>query len=629
MQTKQAIQWIIDKLREDQTSDGSWDYAFETGILTDAYMIVLIRTLELKDKEELIKGLAGRILSKQRDNGTWKLFPDEKNEGNLALTVESYYALLYSGYYLENDARLLSAKEFIKANGGLENVNIYTKIMLAITGQYKWPALFPIPVEVMLLPLSFPVNFYQLSVYGRTNLAPILILSEKKFSKMTPLSPDLSDLYTDRSKDEEWAFPMEYRSIFSTIDQGVKNLIGLPAQLHSMAMDQAKSYMLDRLEPDGTFYSYFSSTFLMIYALLSLGHPKNDPVILKAMQGLLSMKTEIEGFPHIQFTTANLWNTSLISTALQAAGVPSDDPLILNANRYLLKRQHVKFGDWVIHNPQGEPGGWGFSNINTMNPDMDDTTASLRALREQAVENSSVLEAWDKGTLWLCTMQNDDGGWASFEKNIRNQWIAILPIEKAEYMFSDPSSADLTGRTLEFFGNYTTLPKSDPLIKRAVNWLLSNQESDGSWYSRWGICYINGTWAAVTGLRAAGMPTNNRAIHSAANWIKSIQNTDGGWGESCLSDIQKKYVPLQTSTLTDTSWALEILMNAEQQLSKEIRDGVQYLLCSVKKEDWTTEYPKGQAMSGTFYIHYHSYRLIFPLLALAHYREKYEEDEGI
>ncbi|MCP3028618.1 prenyltransferase/squalene oxidase repeat-containing protein [Halobacillus sp. A5] len=623
IQTGQGIQWLIDKLNEDQLSDGSWNYPFDTGVLTDAYMIILIRTLEREDKEELIEGLAARIISKKEDNGWWKLYHDEP-KGNLALTVESYYALLYSGYYAKNDSRLLEARSFITSNGGIEKVNIFSKIMLAITGQYKWPSLFPVPVEVMLLPLSFPLNFYQISVYGRTNLAPILIVAENKFSKKTSLSPDLSDLFIDRTEDEKWEYPAEWRSLFSTIESGVKSLIGLPSHLHSLAIERAESYILDRLEPDGTFYSYFSSTFLMVFALLSLKYPKNHTLISKAVDGLISMKTEIKGLPHMQYTTANVWNTSLISTALQSAGVPANASVISNANRYLLERQHYKFGDWAIHNPQGRPGGWGFSNVNTMNPDMDDTTAVLRSIVEMVPGIPAYREAWDRGLYWLFTMQNDDGGWASFEKNIKNKWIEFLPVEKAEYMFSDPSSADLTGRTIEFFGNYTNLARTHPAIKQAVNWLMDYQETNSSWYSRWGICYINGTWAAVTGLRAVGLPTANRAIPSAVTWLKSIQNSDGGWGESCLSDSKKEYVPLRSSTLTDTAWALDALIMAEDHPSKEIHRGVEYLLNSIKKEDWTTEYPKGQAMAGTFYIHYHSYRFIFPLLALAHYRDKFE-----
>lgn len=615
--TAAGMKRLIAVLRKDQSPDGSWNYPFETGISTDAYMIILLRTLEIHD-EKLIKGLAARILSKQEENGAWKLFPDEQ-DGNANATLEAYYGLLYSGYIEKEDARMKAAREFIQEHGGMENANIFTKIMLASTGQYPWPESFPIPVEIMLLPLSFPFNFYQFSVYGRVNLAPILILSEKKFSLKTKNSPDLSDLLTTRTR---WEIQPEYRSLLSSLKEDVEELLGLPEQLHSMAMDRAKDYMLERIEPDGTFYSYFSSTFLMIFALLSLGYSKDEPVIKNAVEGLKSLRTDIDGLPHIQYANASIWNTSLINTALQLAGVSSNDPAVKKANTYLLKRQHDQLGDWAIHNPHAKPGGWGFSDINTLNPDVDDTTASLRAIARSVEGSSEYQDAWDRGIQWLVSMQNDDGGWPSFERNTENSWLAFFPIEKGEYMFGDPASADLTGRTLEFLGNYTNLPVAESLIKNAVNWLVENQEQDGSWYGRWGICYIYGTWAAVTGLVATGY-ANHPSVRKACDWLKKIQNEDGGWGESCLSDSQKSYVPLNASTLTDTAWAVDALIAAEDQPTEQIQKGIQYLLNSIDKEDWTTVYPKGQALAGSFYIHYHSYRYIFPLMALAHYRGKF------
>lgn len=619
--TVSSMNDLITQLRKDQSSDGSWNYPFETGISTDAYMIILLRTLEIHD-EKLIQGLAARIISKQEENGAWKIFEDEK-DGNATATLEAYYGLLYSGYIQKEDPRMKAAREFILEHGGMESVNVFTKIMLSSTGQYKWPESFPVPVEIMLLPLSFPFNFYQFSVYGRVNLAPILILAEKKFSIKTKNSPDLSDLLLTRSGEVQWDIQPEYRSLLSFIKEGVEDLLGLPEQFHSLAMDRAKKYMLERIEPDGTFYSYFSSTFLMIFALLSLGYSKDDPIVKNAVTGLKSLRTDIDGLPHMQYANAGVWNTSLINASLQLAGLSPEDSAVKKANTYLLQRQHDQFGDWVIHNPNALPGGWGFSDVNTRNPDIDDTTASLRAIARSVEDNSKIQEAWNRGTQWLLSMQNDDGGWPSFERNTENPWLDFLPIEKGEYIFGDPTSADLTGRTLEFLGNYTNLLDHDPSVQNAINWLLNNQEQNGSWYGRWGVCYIYGSWAAVTGLIASGMSKDHPSIQKAADWLKSIQNEDGGWGESCLSDSEKSYVPLHASTLTDTAWALDALITAEDQPTEEIQKGIHCLVHSIDKEDWTTAYPKGQAMAGSFYIHYHSYRYIFPLMALAHYHRKF------
>jgi sporulenol synthase len=620
------INRIIDRLKKDQTQNGTWNYPFETGISTDAYMIILLRSLQIND-EQLIQELSKRILSKQEGNGSWKLFIDE-GLGNLTATAEAYYALLYSGYYSQVDKPLGAARKFILANGGIEKCHMLMKIMLSITGQHKWPNFFPIPIETILLPLTFPINFFDFSVFGRANLAPIMILASKKYTIRTSKSPNLANIFINRNHngDDEFFALMrsnEYRSIFSTITSGIKSLIGFPEQLQQLALERAKQYMLDRIEPDGTFNSYFSSTFLMIFALLALGYPKNHPIIRNAISGLKSMKCQIDGKTHIQYTTATVWNTSLISYSLQESGIPDSDPVLEKATHYLLSRQQYKFGDWVIHNPNSLPGGWGFSDINTIHPDIDDTTSTLRVLRNQMNNIPRIPQSWESGIRWLFSMQNDDGGWSAFEKNVNKGIFHFIPIQGAEFLIADPSTPDLTGRTLEFFGHYTNLSKNHPSMNQAIHWLLDHQERNGSWYGRWGICYIYGTWAAITGLTSVGVSPSHSSIQKAVKWLKHIQNPDGGWGESCKSDMEKTYIPLGASTLTQTAWALDTLISTSKKPTPEIIAGVKFLLENGNRVDWTTDYPTGQGMAGGFYIHYHSYRYIFPLLALSHYHQKY------
>ncbi len=617
---------IINIVKNDQSANGSWVYPFETGIKTDAWMIILLRSLEIND-EALIQSLVRRIVSKQEENGAWKLFDDEKN-GNLTATVDAYYALLYSGYHQKNDKEMLAAKRQILALGGIENVHLFTKIMLALTGQYKWPRYFPLPPEIILFPLSFPINYFDISVFGRANLTPILIVGNKRFSLKTTRSPNLQDLFQSRENEHQddnfWNESAEWRSLSTYMQQAIKSMLNFPANIRATAIKQAEKYMIDRLEPDGTFSNYFSSTFLMIFALLSLDYSKSHPVIQKALTGLKSMTTLINGQVHMQYTTATVWNTNLLSYALQEAGVSFEDTTIQKANHYLLSRQHYRYGDWAIHNPNSLPGGWGFSDLNTMHPDIDDTTASLRAIHRAVKHNTSYRHAWDRGINWLLTMQNNDGGWPAFEKNVNKKLLTYLPIEGGEYIFLDPSTADLTGRTLEFFGNFTNLTSNHSSIKNGVKWLKQNQEKDGSWYGRWGICYIYGTWAAVTGMISVGVSPNDPSIIQALNWLKSIQNSDGGWGESCNSDIYRTYIPLNASTITQTAWAVDTLISASEKTTSEIDAGIQFLLTASKKEDWTKHYPKGQGLAGEFYMHYHSYDYIFSLLALSHYHKKYK-----
>ncbi len=261
--------------------------------------------------------------------------------------------------------------------------------------------------------------------------------------------------------------------------------------------------------------------------------------------------------------------------------------------------------------------------MNTLHPDVDDTTAALRSIRRSAGSDPSYGTSWIKGVDWLLSMQNRDGGWAAFAKNTDLGILRHLPIEGADAAATDPSTADLTGRTLEFLGNHAGMKLETGRIQRAIAWLLRHQQADGSWYGRWGISYIYGTWAAVTGLTAAGLPGDHPAIRKAVAWLLRIQNPDGGWGESCRSDIVKKYAPLGASTPSQTAWAVDALIAGEQKPTAELERGIRYLLLSQNKLDWTAAYPTGAGLPDGLYIHYHSYRYIWPLLALAHYREKF------
>jgi sporulenol synthase len=615
---------LVAQLKDKQSKDGSWRFCFESSSMTDAYMIILLRSLRIHD-EELIKSLVKRIEVRQSDHGAWKLYEDEA-EGNISATVEAYYALLYSGYKQKGDKEMEKAKQFIISQGGLAKVSSLTKFMLGMTGQYPWPRYFPVPIEILLLPQTFLINFFDFVGYARVHMAPILIIADKKFSVKWNNTPDLSELLNIRGLEGESFEELrsyEARSFLSLLKHSVKKIIGLPSDLHRLAIEQAKRYMLNRIEPDGTLYSYFSATFLMIFALLSLGYSENDPVIKKAVKGLKALVCHIDGHAHIQNSTSTVWDTALISHALQTSGMDITSQTIHKASQYLLQRQHYKYGDWFIHNLSTLPGGWGFSDINTINPDVDDTTSALRALRKIANQSPTLRQSWYRGTSWVLSMQNDDGGWPAFEKNTNKKILKLIPIDGSESASIDPSTADLTGRTLEFLGKEANLNLYHPQIKSGVEWLEDNQKEDGSWYGRWGIFYIYGTWAAITGMSAVGINKENTSVQKGIHWLEKIQNDDGGWGESCKSDIEKRYISLGSSTPSQTSWALDALISFYDNPTDKINRGVECLIKKLNDHDWTYVYPTGAGLPGGFYFNYHSYNYIWPLLTLSHYMEKY------
>jgi sporulenol synthase len=618
-----AIKNLIEQLRTMQSNDGSWRFCFESGPMTDAYTIILLRSLENNQEEWLIEQLAKRLLHKQERNGAWKLFHDEK-EGNLSATVEAYFALLYSGYVNKLSENMKQAKIFIIKHGGLTNTSNFTKIMLALTGQIPWPKHLQFPIEFILLPRTSPINFYDLVGYARVHFAAILISSNLNFKLKTSRTPNLSDLVLELFPNDIEFDSEEARFIASNIKEEITKLLDLPMQLRKSALKKAERFMLERIEPDGLLFSYVSSTIFMIFSLLALGYSKNHPLITKAVIGIKNQVCLTTNFFHVENSPSTIWDTALLTYVLQKAGVSESDEIIKQSTEYLLLRQHFIYGDWTFNNPKTLPGGWGFSDINTFIPDVDDTTASLRALKQTVLEHPQHRNSWFRGIDWVLSMQNNDGGWAAFEKNTDKKILKFFPFDASGHVLIDPSTTDLTGRTLEYLGNYAKLLLPHPQLEKASKWLLTNQEKDGSWYGRWGICYIYGTWAAITGMKAIGIDSSHPSIKRGVNWLISIQNEDGGWGESCSSDILNKYVPLEASTPSQTAWALDALIAAHDQPTEAIQKGITYLIEHLHQNHWTTEYPTGAGLPGGFYIHYHSYKYIWPLLSLSNYRNKFE-----
>lgn len=611
-------------LIQKQEPDGTWHFCFENGIIIDAYVIILFQTLNIEN-EVLIRQLHDRILAEQQPEGCWKLHFDE-DEGNLSASIEAYYALLYSGYSVRTDEPMQRAKCFIQSKGGLGKVtSILTKIILAATGQMKWPAsISSIPLEVLLLPTFSPINFFEFSGYSRVHLTPMLIMADRHFSIKTAQTPELDDLKVDRIHTDE-PHSREYQELLDSIQSELRRLIGTPRSIHEAAITKAEQLILQRIEPDGTLYSYASSTILMIFSLLALGYNKHHPLITHAIQGITAMQCSLDDKTTIQNSPSTVWDTALLAYAMQKSGINDGHVAIRKAAAYLLSKQHHKTADWNIHNPNPIPGGWGFSDSNTLNPDVDDTTAALRAIQTLSETDPSYRESWNRGLNWVLSMQNEDGGWPAFEKNTNKKMLTWLAIEGAKSAAIDPSEADLTGRTLEYLGNFCGLDIRHEFIKYGTKWLFKHQEKDGSWYGRWGICYIYGTWAALTGLEAVGVSSNHTAVQKGAQWLLRIQNPDGGWGESCRSDRLLRYVPLRESTPSQTAWALDALIAVHPQPTAQINKGIYRLIASLQEDNWMTSYPTGAGLPGNYYTHYHSYRYIWPLLTLSHYREKYRD----
>lgn len=591
--------------------------------MTDAYMLLLYEILGI-GRKEIREGLAQRLLSLS-DNGIWKLYSDEK-EGNVSATMEASLALVAAGFKELSDPLIRNSQAFVREQGGMEAAGSLTKVMLTLTGLNGWPHHAQVPVKLFLLPWWFPISFFDFVGFTRAHVAPILLASHRQFSIRLPRGPvDVTPWIGESGTGKR---SVTLAELERKIDELLPRMSISGSGLDRLAEEQGLRFIVNRVESDGTLYSYFSTTFLMIFGLMAVGYRRDHPFLLQAIKGVERFLFPVEGGLHLQETTSTVWDTALISYALQESGMTADDPVIRKAGRYLLSRQQVRYGDWALRNPGVPPGGWGFSDINTINPDLDDTSYSLRALGSWAKVDSRVRQAWDQGARWALSMQNRDGGWSAFEKNTDKKWPKLLlPAMDAQTVWTDPSSIDLTGRMLEWIGNHLGWKRGHPTVERAVRFLVKGQESDGSWFGRWGIAYIYGTWAALTGLSAVGYQKGHTFVDRGVRWLLSVQNADGGWGESCRSDVIRNYVPLKVSTAVQTAWAVDALVAVHDSTTPSIEAGVRRLLELCEDPGETVKYPTGGGLSGQFYIHYHSYRYIWPLIALSHYREKYEKKQ--
>ncbi|WP_219837678.1 prenyltransferase/squalene oxidase repeat-containing protein [Paenibacillus sp. R14(2021)] len=619
-----GIDGLTQHLLQTQASDGSWRMGFiEGGTSMDAAAIMLLQSAGI-GRPKLVRDLADRIWAKQSADGAWRIHPDEQ-AGHASATAECYIALQYAGVS-PDEPRMKRAADAFAALGGLSGINcLLTKFLLATIGQYDWPRWFPIPISIMLLPQASPVHFYQFSGYARVHMAPMLLIAhlkpDFKLSSIRPLPEAARQAMNVSSIQQNW--DAHFRPLQpEEFGNRWKELFSIPSELQARAVNRAERYMLERIEPDGTLYSYASTTILMVHALRALGLTNDHPLIADAIRGLESLLfLDAKHGRTMQITTSTLWDTALISGSLQAAGLPSRHPALQSAGRYILDRQHEKLGDWKLNVKTPTAGGWGFSDVNTRNPDVDDTTAALRAV--QQLETPTARHACDLGLQWLLSMQNSDGGWAAFERNINNPLISWVPLDGAEDAATDPSTPDLTGRTLEYLGRHVGLTSKQPFVRRAADWLFRHQEPDGSWYGRWGVCYIYGTWAALTGLLAVQESARHPQIQKAAEWLLSIQLQDGGFGESCSSDRHKQFIPLPYGTLAQTAWALDALTAVHEQPLPAMEQACDFLLRHLGQDGKAAAYPTGAGLPGYLYSRYDSYGKVWPLLALANYQNKF------
>jgi squalene-hopene/tetraprenyl-beta-curcumene cyclase len=595
-----------------QDAAGWWKGELRTNVTMDAEDLLLRQFLGILRPTEL-DAAARWIRSQQRPDGTWATFPG--GPGDLSTTIEAYAALRLAGDPADA-SHMAGAREFVLAQGGIEASRVFTRIWLALFGEWSWDDLPAMPPELVLLPSWAPLNVYDWACWARQTVVPITVVATLRPCRPLPFS--LAELHAGGAA-RHAGRGLVGRG-FDLLDLGLKTYARLPMQpARKLAMRRAAEWIVARQEADGGWGGIQPPWVYSILALVLLGYPLDHPVVRSAIDGLegFLVREDTPDGPvrRLEACQSPVWDTCLALTALHDAGLPGDDPALTRAADWLLAEEITVPGDWQVRRRRTQPGGWAFEFANDGYPDVDDTAEVVLALHRLPADPARAA-AIERGVAWTLGMQCRDGGWGAFDADNTQRLVEGLPFCDFGAVI-DPPSADVTAHVVEMLA---ALDQADSAAcRRGVQWLLDAQEPDGSWFGRWGANYVYGTGAVVPALVAAGVPAGDPAIRRAVDWLVAHQNADGGWGEDLRSYTDDSWRGRGTSTPSQTAWALLALLAVDPH-SVTVQRGVGWLLETQRPDGgWDEEQYTGTGFPGDFYISYEMYRHVFPLSALGRY----------
>jgi squalene-hopene/tetraprenyl-beta-curcumene cyclase len=608
-----ALKRACDHLIERQAAPGWWKGELRTNVTMDAEDLLLRQFLDILDPADL-EAAARWIRSQQRADGTWANF--EGGPADLSTTIEAYAALRLAGDEIDA-AHMATAREFILAHGGIEASRVFTRIWLALFGEWSWDDLPAMPPELVLLPKWVPLNVYDWACWARQSVVPITVVATLR--PVRPLPFTLAELHTG-------AAPARRRTglmgtAFAVLDRVLKVYGKAPVKPgRALAFRQAAEWILARQEADGGWGGIQPPWVYSILALHLLGYPLEHPALAAALDGLEGFLIREDGTDgpvrRLEACQSPVWDTCLAVTALLDAGLALDDPSLLRAVRWLLDEEISVKGDWSVRRPTLEPAGWAFEFANDGYPDIDDTAEVVLALHRVRGAVEGVDAAVQRGVDWVIGMQSRDGGWGAFDADNTRHAIEKLPFCDFGAVI-DPPSADVTAHAVEMLAQQQLTDTE--AARRGIRWLLDNQEPDGSWFGRWGANHVYGTGAVVPALIAAGISTSDPAITRAIAWLEQHQNADGGWGEDLRSYKDDAWRGRGTSTASQTAWALLALLAVDPS-TEAVARGVAWLVETQRADGgWDEDLYTGTGFPGDFYINYEMYRDVFPISALGRF----------
>ena len=599
-----ALQWV----------DGHWLFELEADATISAEYMLLQHYLGEIDAEEE-RRIARYLRGGQGEDGGWPLF--EGGVADLSATVKVYYALKLAG----DDSE---APHMRRARSlALARANVFTRITLALFAQVPWRAVPAMPVEIMALPRWFPFHISKVSYWSRTVIAPLLVLMAIKPRARNPRGIAVTELFTVPPEDERAYTGNPTGAVLGELFLGLDRLVRTAERLvpragRRRAIESALAFMTPRLNGEDGLGGIFPAIANSIMALDALGTPAEDPRLAAAKRALKRLTVERGGATYCQPSVSPVWDTALSAHALLENGGAAAGDALGAACRWLAAREsNEPQGDWSLSRPGLAPSGWAFQYRNDYYPDVDDTAVVAMALHR--ADRDRYRDPVQRAVHWVLGMQSENGGWASFDADNTHQHLNNIPFADHGALL-DPPTADVSARCLGLLAQLGH-GREHPAVRAAIDFLEREQDADGSWYGRWGVNYIYGTWSALCALNAVGEDYGRPGVRRAVAWLKERQGDDGGWGEGCASYWPESRDSAHPSTPSQTAWALLGLMAAGEVRGDAVPRGVAYLLDAPRDgARWREARWTGVGFPRVFYLKYHGYSAYFPLWALARYR---------
>lgn len=630
-----AVEAAAHHLRARQRGDGHWVFELEADATIPAEYVMLHHFFGniQPEREARIGRYLRRVQEQQQASagGGWPLF--HGGPLDISCSVKAYFALRLIGDSADAP-HMVRAREAILAAGGAERSNVFTRAALALYGIVPWRAVPVMPPEIMLLPRWFPFHISKISYWARTVLVPLAVVMERRPRAANPRGVFIPELFrTPPEQVKEWpGGPHQqepWASLFKALDAALHRARLIFPRTHRARAEAAcERFVTERLNGEdglGAIYPAMANAILMYHVL---GVPKDDPRLVTAWAAVEKLVEEREEETYVQPCLSPVWDTALVSHALMEAGGEDNHAAAGRGLRWLLGREIKDVrGDWAWQRPHLKPGGWAFQYNNAHYPDVDDTAVVVLAMdrwrRAEGVADPAMEGAIRRAVDWTVGMQSRGGGWGAFDADNTFHYLNHIPFADHGALL-DPPTADVSGRCLAMLAQLGR--GEEAAAKAAIEYLLREQEADGSWYGRWGVNYVYGTWSALTALNAAGLPHQHPAMRRAVAWLLARQNEDGGWGEDGMSypargGTRPDAPQPAPSSASQTAWAMLALMAAGEADHPAVQRGAEWLMARQQPDgDWPEEDYTGTGFPRVFYLRYHGYRRIFPLWALARLR---------